>query len=433
MTPEQAAARIVTRPTPLTETATIGGSGITGRGLVAGIVGVAATCLIVSWAEIKLTTVQIGYLQMPPAVIGLLFFFLGFNAVLRRMSRRAALTPQDLTVAYCMMLLASMISSRGLMQKLLPLLVTANYLATDANDWRALFFSHIPKWAVPFDPTGAVKQDVAARMFERLRAGEPIPWNLWIGPLIAWSVLVLLVFGGFLCLAALLRRQWVDNEKLSFPLVQLPLEMVGMGDSREGAFLKNRLTWIGFALPVVVFLFKGLHASYPAVPDVTLEINLNDFLTTPPWSGIYYTPLKFSFAIVGFLFLLPTDLVFSLWFFFVVSRIQDVTAKAMNMDMPGMPMYPAPLYRGYQTMGAYLVLAAYLFWVARPHLRRIWRTVTGEEHGSDTDELLPYRVAFWGLWICLFGAGFWLTLLGIDQALPGPVDGRDTGFHAALA
>ncbi len=389
-------------------------SGVTWRGLLAGMVGVAITCFVVAWAELVLKTLQIGYLQMPPAVIGLLLFFLLVNLVLRAVARPLALTPQDLTVAYCMMVLASMISSRGLMQKLLPLLVTANYLASDSNDWRNLYFPHIRQWLVPFDVKGEPKQDVAARFFERLRAGEAIPWNLWYGPLIAWSVLVLLVFGAFLCMAAILRRQWVDNEKLSFPLVQLPLEMLGQGDSREAPLFRNRLTWLGFALPACVFLFNGLHAWYPAVPEIPLRLDVSSLLQTPPWNGIFYTTLAFSFAIVGFMFLLPSDLVFSLWFFFVLSRAQDVIVRAVNMDAPSMPMYPTPLYRGYQAMGAYLVLAVYLFWVARPHLTRVWRAAMGEEKADDANELLPYRVAFWGFWICAVGAGFWLALIGMS-------------------
>jgi hypothetical protein len=388
------------------------------RGLLIGTLLVPLTCFVVSWAEIVLMTLQIGYLQMPPAVVGLLLLMLPLNGLVRRLGARLALTAQELMVAYVMMVLAAMISSRGLMQKLLPLLVTPNYFATDGNDWRSTFLPHIRQWLVPFDVNGPDKQLVALRFFERLRAGEPIPWSVWVGPVAVWSVLALLVFGAFLCMASLLRRQWVDNEKLSFPLVQLPLEMAGAGDTREGSFLKNRLTWLGFAIPFGVFLLKGLHTWYPAIPDVTLEWNLGDFLQNRPWNGIYYTPIKVSFAIIGFMFLLPSDLVFSLWFFFVLSRLQDVTATAFNMDMPSMPMYPTPLYRGYQAMGAYFVLAAYLLWVARPHLRRVWRTVVGEERNPDDGrELLPYKAAFWGFWACALGASGFLTLIGMSPAL----------------
>lgn len=408
-------------PSSAPGTGSLLGSGVTWRGMLVGVVAVPATCFLVGWAELVLMTLQIGYLQMPPAVIGLFLFLLLVNSGARRLSRRFALTAQDLLVVYSMMTLASMISSRGMMQKLIPLLVTANYLADGGNDWRNLYFPHIRQWLVPFDVRGAEKQEVAVRFFERLRAGEQIPWQVWVGPVIVWCVLVLLIFGAFLCMAAILRRQWVDNEKLSFPLVQLPLEMARSSSSSseasgggEGPLLRNRLTWLGFAIPMIVFLFKGFHAWYPAVPDITLVVNVGDYLQTPPYNGIFYTTLSLSFAIIGFMFLLPSDLVFSLWFFFVLSRVQDVIARSLNMDLTAMPMYPTYLYRGYQAMGAYFVLTAYLLWVARPHLTRVWRAAIGEEKGDDAGELLPYRVAFWGFWACAIGAGIFLVLIGMS-------------------
>jgi hypothetical protein len=386
------------------------------RGLVLGIALVPVTCFVVAWAELVLMVLQIGYLQMPPAVIGILLLLLALNGPLRKWGGRMALTPQELMVAYSMMVIAAMISSRGLMQKLVPLLVSANYFATDGNNWQGKYFPFIKQWLVPFDVKGGKGQEVAVRFFERLRAGETIPWGAWVAPMAAWSLLALLVFGSFLCLASLLRRQWVDNEKLAFPLVQLPLEMVGAESGSETPLFKNPMTWIGFAVPFVVFLFKGLHAWYPAVPDVQLEWNLNDYLQQPPWNGIYYSPVKFSFALLGFMYLLPADLLFSLWFFFLASRAQDVVAKAVNMDTPAMPMYPAPLFRGYQAMGAYVVLTVYLFIVAKPHLTRVWRIIKGEEKETwqDKNELLPYRTAFFGFWGCTLGAGAFLVAMGMS-------------------
>ena len=388
------------------------------RGAVAGILLVPVTCFVVSWAEIRLMTLQVGYLQMPPAVVGLLLLLLGVNLLTRPLFRKRALfSAQDLLVAYAMMTVAAMISSRGLMQKLLPLLVTPDYFANDGNDWKNLFFPHLPKWLMAFDTSGADKQFVAQRFFEGLRAGETIPWELWARPVMVWSILVLFVFGAFLFMAALLRKQWVDNEKLSFPLVQLPLEMIGRGDSRESPLFRNPLMWLGFAAPFLLFMMKGLHVWYPAVPDITMEVDLNALLTDPPWNGIYYAPMKVSLAVIGFMYLLPSDLVFSLWFFFLLSRVQDVIVKAINMDAIGMPMYPTPLYRGYQAMGAYLVLTIYLLRVARPHLQKVWDAVTGEGKADDAGELFSYRTAFWGFWVCALGAGAFLVFMGLSPFL----------------
>ena len=37
-----------------------------------------------------------------------------------------------------------------------------------------------------------------------------------------------------------------------------------------------------------------------------------------------------------------------------------------------MPMYGCKTFIGYQIIGCYLVLAGYMLYTARPHIRRIW-------------------------------------------------------------
>jgi hypothetical protein len=383
---------------------------------------VAATCVLVCYAELVVAKIQIGFLQLPPVVIGMLVLLLGGQAGLRRLGSRLRLQTHELFTITVMMLLAAMVSSRGLLEKLIPLLPIPNYDATRENRWAELFFPQIPRWSVPFDPAGDPKQWAAARFYEGLRAGEAIPWQAWLVPLAAWGLFVALMFWCFLCMAVLIRRQWVDHEKLSFPLVQLPLEMIrGEGDGRrEGSFLTNRLTWFGFALPTLVFGFNGLHQWYPSVPEFPTEVDLNAMLRDPPWNAIGYTHMFVSFAAIGFFYLLPTDLLFSLWFFFLLTRAEEAQAAALGFQPEGMPLYPCSLFVGYQVMGSYAVLVAAMFWAARPHLRAVLRTALRlRAVKTDADEVLPYPIAFWGLvagialsagWLALLGMAYWLAL-----------------------
>lgn len=51
----------------------------------------------------------------------------------------------------------------------------------------------------------------------------------------------------------ILRGQWVENERLIFPLIQVPLEMVlGEGRSLVNPFFKDVVMWMGFSIPLVV-------------------------------------------------------------------------------------------------------------------------------------------------------------------------------------
>ena len=275
-----------------------------------------------------------------------------------------------------MTLVGAMVSSHGVAEKFIPLLQQPKNAANAGNDWFGLFNDAPPH----------------------------IPQRL-------------VLFAFLLCLTALLRRQWVDNENLSFPLAQLPLEIAGEQD--RPAFFRDRLMWGGTLIPIVVFTVKWLHQMRPTVPDITLQWNLRDFVTAPPWdqaAGQVFFIL--SFAAVGFFFLLPTDVLFSLWFFFLLSRVEMVGMIAYNLPMPGMPAYPPPLFIGYQTVGAYLVLSAYFLWTARAHLRRVVATALGRPGGysraEDAEELLPYRFALWGLLGSIAAAALWTWGMGMS-------------------
>ncbi|HHX39978.1 MAG TPA: hypothetical protein GX715_08440 [Armatimonadetes bacterium] len=393
-------------------------SGVSLRALTLGLVAVVAVCCIVAYAELVTMYIQIGFLQLPPVVVALLFFLVVAARYGARIRERFRLSAQELMTIYSMMLVASMVTSRGLMEKLIALLVAPNYYANEGNRWQRIFYPYIKKWMVPWDPEGETQQWVSQRFYEGLRSGESIPWGAWVVPLAAWSILVIAVFFGFLCLAALLRRQWADHEKLTFPLAQLPLEMARGGD----AFLRNPLTWIGFAIPAVIFTLNGIHQLFPTVPGVNLTMSLNRYFPNPPFSAIYPTPLYFSMAAIGFFYFLPTDLLFSLWFFFALTRAQDLVAAVFNAPIENMPLYPTRIYVGYQVLGAYVVLAGYLLYVARPHLRQVWEAVRGRGKVDDSQELIPYRVAFWGLtgsvlvsatWFMLAGLSWWVAALEI--------------------
>ena len=400
-------------------------SALTLRGLLLGVVCVVLTCFAVTYAELVVGSMQIGYLQLPPVVIGLLVMLLAVQGILGRFSGRLRLEKRELFTIYVMMLLAAMVSSRGLMEKLIPLLIVPNYFATPENNWKTLFYPALKSYPLPFNTSGDPKQDAATRFYESLRYGEHIPWQSWASVLAVWGVFVALIFIAFLCMAVILRRQWVDNEKLSFPLTQLPMEMIrgettGMRGAVQEGFLKNRLTWLGFALPAFVFGFNGLHQWFPSVPDFQTDIDINAFFTTPPYNGMGTVHLYMTFAAVGFFYLLPTDLLFSLWFFFLLGRFEEVVATGMGYEMEGMPMYPCKLFVGYQVMGAYVVLVGYMLYAARPHLKRVWQAAIGRSAGQwDTGEgeLLSYRTAFWGLIASTLLSAGWMALMGMSYGL----------------
>src|SRR2546425_5588479 len=100
------------------------------RALAVGAIGIFLVVLIVSWAELVTGKIMIGFLQLPPVVLPLLFLLVVLNRFAWRVAPRLALSAPEIALIFVMMLLASMIASRGVMEDLLPTLAGLNYYAT---------------------------------------------------------------------------------------------------------------------------------------------------------------------------------------------------------------------------------------------------------------------------------------------------------------
>ncbi len=375
----------------LTELKTERRYSFSGQALIVGLLFAVGAVFLVSYTELVVKQIQIAICQFNPAALGLLAVLVLLNGLVSWILKRPFLRPHEVLIVYTMTVVAAMISSRGLMEKLLPALVAINYFANPQNRWAEAFFPHIPRWLVPFDPRGTERQPPARYFYEG--SGGVVIWQEWLLPLAAWAIVVAAVWVCFLAIATVWRRQWSDHEKLNFPLTQPPLQLIE--PTNRAALLHNRLTWLGFSLAALVFLVNGLHILFPAVPPIRVEWSLNDYFTDRPFNAIYYTPVYTSYAAVGFAYFLPTQLLFSLWFFFWLTRVQDIVLAWLGYEhmLVGMPLYPTRLYIGYQVAGAYLVLTWFFLRSALPYWRQVLASLRKRSTVDDRNELMPYRAA----------------------------------------
>lgn len=368
-------------------------SPFTAKALFAAVLAGCAVIFVVAWAELFTGQIMIGFLQLPPVVVAATFLLIIANRLALRFFPRLALNAREMLVVYLFMLFASMVTSRGLMEDLIPMEVGINYYANETNKWQEMYNPHIKQWMVPWDMAGGLRQPLTTAFFEGLRPGQSFPWRPWIAPTLWWLVLVACVYAFFLFASSILYRLWADHELLSFPLVQLPLEMINPAQSTQ--FLRNKLMWIGFALPVIVFGVNGCHAIWPVVPELRLQVILNQYLMGRPWSGMGYTPIYLSMAAVGFFFLLPSELLLSLWVFFLLARVQEVVGGILGVPVPGSKHSCSALFIASQSMGAYFMLVAYMALASWPRLKALIR---GEDDAVRTRNLLlSPRVSLWGL------------------------------------
>ncbi|MFT5090635.1 MAG: hypothetical protein ACI8PG_005016, partial [Planctomycetota bacterium] len=176
-----------------------------------------------------------------------------FNPLLKMSYRPWALRAGEMVVIYVMMIVASAIPTWGLVTNLFHILTRPFYYATPENRWAEMVQPLIPSWLAPRDP------EVARYFYEGLPDGARLPWEAWIIPMLAWGSVMLAVYLLMVATMVIFRRPWVEQERLVFPLTQLPLEVLrGADDSLFPPLFRNPLMWIGFSVPFVMQMLTGL-------------------------------------------------------------------------------------------------------------------------------------------------------------------------------
>jgi hypothetical protein len=330
------------------------------------------------------TTMTIGF-----NVVFVLAVLLVLNTLLGKFWPRARLSPGELLTVYILLALTTAIAGHDMIENLLPILPYAHYFARPENGWAHEILPYIPSWLCVSDPQ-------ALREFYLGTGTLYSAHNLrvWMTPVLWWTGFVTVLLFVMLCINTLLRRQWTESEKLSYPLVTLPLEMV---NPRTQLF-KARLFWLGAGLATVLEVWNGVAYLYPSIPMLPLTNsepwqNLQSYFTVPPWNAIGWTPMALYPWAIALGMLLPVDLLFSAWFFAWVWRLESVLGAAAGYaDIPGFP------YSDSQCSGAYLGLAVFALWFSRSHFIRIWRGLFDRKIDlQDANEPLPYRVAVLGM------------------------------------
>src|SRR5437867_5300009 len=115
--------------------------------------------------------------------------------------------------------------------------------ASSANHWSALFFDRLPRWAMVED-SGAVHAfyEGGANLFTSHL------YRAWLGPVLWWTLFVVLLVGAFLALDVLMARRWMAEERLAFPLVEIPLALALPAGERSRSIFGNGWGWTGVGL-----------------------------------------------------------------------------------------------------------------------------------------------------------------------------------------
>jgi len=328
---------------------------------------------------------------LPLFITPVFMFFCLFlaNLAVRRLRPRWALSRQEILAVYIMLVISETIAGHDMLQNMFGAITHPFYYADSSNRWETIFFRYLPRWLYITDEESLSGFYCGGESMYQWRLLAP-----WAVPLAIWSVFTLTLVGMMVCLNVLIRQQWTEKEKLTYPIVQLPLRLTeGEGDNET---LRSRLLWIGFGAAFLVGLINGLNFLYPGsvpmIPGVKLY-RLDAYVPGWAWTAMGSLRISMYPFMIGIAFFLPNDLAFSCWFFFLFSKIEQMGGALTGWrDVPGFPFFKA------QASGAWLGLAGTALWVTRRHLIEVFRRVfgLGDVRGEE-DQPLSYRWAVVGL------------------------------------
>lgn len=401
-------------------------SGVTSRSVGIGLLMVV---FVNFWILYSLYLIRASWLQVTHFPMGLFVPFmllaLFVNPALRALRRGRGLSRSEILVVAAMGLTGAVVPGFSLMTTLLGTISVPYYLATPENQWSAFFHIHMPDWIAPSNRGGTMRM-----LFEGLPSRDaPIPLGAWAGPLSWWMALVGAFAFASMCLMVILRRQWVEYERLVYPLAQVAADMAG--DARQGGpfpgFMRTRAFKFGFAAATLVMTWNMMSHFAPGFPEIPLGIPSR-------WTTFFkgFPPLHttINFYTIGFAYLANLDVLFSIWFFHFMA-MWEVFAFG-RLGVGGISGGAAV---SWQSIGALCTLVVWGLWTARKHLRQVFR---GALHPSldDAQEILSYRTAVSGgalslvfiiAWFYNSGMGlllstvlvllFFITYLGIARVV----------------
>ncbi len=307
---------------------------------------------------------------------------------------RAALERGELLVVYSILCIGSAVTGHDMLEVFVPMLTWSFQHADASNGWATLINPHLKKALFITDKN----------IYNSYYIGNDSIWHMryvqaWLPVILGWTVFITLLLFVMQCVNAILRKQWTENERLTYPIVQLPLQITSEQAFNPGGLFKNRLFWLGFLIAGIIDCVNSLNYYYPSIPTILTPgfgqsfLDIGPFFTQKPWNAIGWTPLSFYPFMIGLGMFMPVDFLFSCVFFYWFWKLERVGAVAMAYDQD--PRFP---YTENQAFGAYISFCLYSVWMSRNYLRQVALKVFNKPSTiDDSHEPMGYRNAVIGI------------------------------------
>ncbi len=371
--------------------------------------GVSARALLISAVLMPLNTLflvhanlTVGYFTGGESLfanaVGALLLLTMLNVALKRWRPALAFAPGEMLTVYLLLGLETGLTGAvwDLGGALAANITYPFRFANATNNWSDTVWPNLPTWLTVRDP------DVLEGFY--LGESSPYSWTViraWLAPALWWAGIISALMWVCLCLNSAVRRRWDDEEKLSFPLTILPVQLV---DEHIG-ILRSRLFWLGAGIAGALTIWNTLAGLFPSLPAVPLGINYRTYLQHP-WGMIRYPLMEWTPWIVGLCYLIPPDLAFSLLIFDLFWMAQYVGSGYMGWATSQWGGFP---FGDEQATGGLLALMLLALWLDRKYLTYVAKQALGRAGAVGSgDEAMSYRTAALGV---LVGAALLCLLL----------------------
>ncbi len=349
---------------------------------VAGSAWIVGLAVMVRHTELLLGRYVAGGVP-PVSGFALLLVLLVAQGLLRRLAHREVLTRRQILLAYLMLGFASPLIGSYLVRAWLPHLVALAYWEPKRPELAGLG-QYLPHW---IGPTSAA---AIRNYWEGSHFAGATPWAEWRKPLLMWSVFFGAVGVAMYSLMALFQRQWIRAERLTYPLLYLPLTLTdASAGHHERQVWRQWLFWAGIGVTLLFSAANVAHCVVPSVPAPGFSKSMAPYFTVRPWTPFASLNLYYMIETIGFGYFIPLEVSFTVWFSYLAVKLFACAGIASGLERPGFPFIHE------QCSGAYFACAVAVLAGSRRHLAALWRAAwrLGEAEESE-------RVA----WISLFAA-----------------------------
>lgn len=347
---------------------------------------------------------------------------------------------KELALIYAILACTVGIATMGLVQFLVTTLLAPFWFASPENRWEE-FWRYIPHWVAPRD-----SELVRGFFLGGLNFWDGI-WRAWLPAVFLWGFFLFALILAMFCFSSLFYNRWANKERLTFPMMYLPLALVG--GREEGFNLRDKWLIAGALLAISIQFVNALHFSFPYIPEIRVLPTEVGSRLPPPYNGIGQLWLTFYPCVIGLSAIAPTQILFSCWFFFLLTKWQNLLATILGIKGQWAGGFSAGFpFQGEQAQGAIIGLAILSLIGARRDLRDSFVSAL---KGERSDDIISPRSAWIGLisslaFLCIFAyklgmhpltailffSLFYLSLLTVSRlrATVGPIwnPGNDVGW-----